>query len=51
MHVTGVGVEVGGKAGEFGGAFGAPVYAQLGVEGVAIRDYVALDSVHPQVLE
>jgi hypothetical protein len=50
MHVTGVGVEVGGKAGDVGGAFGVPLYTQLVVEGVAILDHVALDSVHSQVL-
>ena len=50
MHFRGVEVEVGGKAGDYGGAFGVPLYAQLGVDGVSIADYVAVESVHPQVL-
>lgn len=50
MHFTGMSVEVGGKAGDYQGAFGVPLHMQADLESLCMWDYVAEGSAYPQVM-
>jgi len=50
LHFTNVCVEAGGKAGDYQGAFGVPVFLQLGVDSVFMTDLVTEGSAYPEVM-
>ena len=50
LHLTKVCVEAGGKAGDYQGAFGVPVFLQLDMESVYMTDYVTEGSAYPEVM-
>ena len=50
MHFTGMSAEVGGKAGDYQGAFGVPMHVQVDLESLSMSDHVAEGSAYAQVM-